>query len=187
MHLTTRSDGELRRAPLQRTLMDRVQAQLAVLRQRELGGEVDLAQPGVHRQLLVDGELLDAFGKPAAATHSGQVTDRRALDEIALQHRMRLVLSRVRARTNAQRREISRRRVRAFSSGVQTSSKKPTASSCARTLASILSVLALRDTSRTALGLASTTRRTCGSMIRAIASAFAVASITTSRASCGCA
>src|SRR6185295_987814 len=47
-------------------------------------------------------------------------------------------------------------------------------------LASTLSVLARGDFSRTALGLASTTRATCGSMIRAIASALAVASIATS-------
>ena len=40
--------------------------------------------------------------------------------------------------------------------------------------------LARRACSRTAFGLASTTRRTCGSMIRAIATELAVASIATS-------
>lgn len=40
MHVTTRSDAEPRRAPLQNTLVDRVQAQLAVLRHRELGREL---------------------------------------------------------------------------------------------------------------------------------------------------
>src|SRR4051794_30648277 len=87
--------------------------------------------------------------------------------------------SRVRWRTSAQRREINRRRARAASSGVQTSSKNPTASSRASVLASTLSVLARRDFSCTALGLASTTRATSGSTIRAIASALAVASIAT--------
>ena len=53
-------------------------------------------------------------------------------------------------------------------------------SSCASTFASILSVFARRDVSRTALGFASTTRRTCGSRIRAIANAVAVAAIATS-------
>jgi len=64
--------------------------------------------------------------------------------------------SRVRWRTSAQQ----RRRVLAASSGVHTRSRNPTASSCASTLASSLSVFARREVSRTAFGLASTTRRT---------------------------
>ena len=38
------------------------------------------------RQLLVDGELLDAFCKPAPSAHPEQVADGWPLDEIALQH-----------------------------------------------------------------------------------------------------
>jgi hypothetical protein len=87
--------------------------------------------------------------------------------------------SRVRCRTSCARREIRRRKTRVCSSGVQTSGRKPAASSFASVRASSLSVFAVCVALLTAFGLASTTRLTCGSMIRAIASAFPVASSTT--------
>jgi hypothetical protein len=78
------------------------------------------------------------------------------------------------------RREITRRRTRVGSSGVHTSARKPAASRRANSAASILSVLARRPVILlTDSGSASTTRATCGSTIRAIAKAFAVASIAT--------
>ena len=58
-----------------------------------------------------------------------------------------------------------------------TAGRKPPASSCASVRASILSVFApARVIPLTAFGFANTTRPTCGSMIRAIASALPVAS-----------
>ena len=89
--------------------------------------------------------------------------------------------ARVRCRTSCARAEIRRRRIRVCSSGSQTAGRKPPASSFASVRASILSVFApARVIPLTAFGFASTTRPTCGSMIRAIPSALPVASSATS-------
>jgi hypothetical protein len=89
--------------------------------------------------------------------------------------------ARVRCRTSCARAEIRRRKIRVCSSGNQTAGRKPPASNCASVRASILSVFApARVIPLTAFGFAITTRPTCGSMIRAISSAFPVASNATS-------
>ena len=78
-------------------------------------------------------------------------------------------LARVRCLTSCARAEIRRRRIRVCSSGSHTAGRKPPASSLASVRASILSVFApARVIPLTAFGFASTTRATCGSMIRAI-------------------
>jgi hypothetical protein len=87
--------------------------------------------------------------------------------------------SRVRCRTSCARREIRRRRTPVCSSGVHTSGRNPAASSLASVRASSLSVFADRVAFLTAFGLASTTRSTWGATIRAIATAFPVASSAT--------
>jgi hypothetical protein len=88
--------------------------------------------------------------------------------------------ARVRCRTSCALAEMRRRRIRVCSSGSQTAGRKPPASSFASVRASILSVFApARVIPLTAFGFASTTRPTCGSMIRASASALPVASSAT--------
>ena len=86
----------------------------------------------------------------------------------------------VRRLTSPRRRETSRRIARVRSSPIHTRGIRSAASRSAKTLASTLSVL-MRAwlIARTCLACASTTSATWGWMIRAIASALPVASITT--------
>jgi hypothetical protein len=146
------------------------------LEQRDLSvKEVDLAEAGRDRLLLVGWQALAASQwRPRAPNRS--LTG-------GLPFRLRISVActwffaRVRCLTSCARIEIRRRRIRVCSSGSQTAGRKPPASSCASVRASILSVFApARVMPLTALGFASTTRPTCGSMIRAIRSALPVAS-----------
>ena len=125
-------------------------------------------------------------GRSCAASQRRPRTPNRSLTG-GLPFRLRISVActwffaRVRCRTSCARAEIRRRRIRVCSSGSQTAGRKPPASSFASVRASILSVFApARVIPLTAFGLASTTRPTCGSMIRAIPSALPVASSATS-------
>jgi hypothetical protein len=83
-------------------------------------------------------------------------------------------------RTSCARRAIQRRNARVASSGIHTASRNPEASTRAKVRASRRSVLVLAsEIWRSFLVLATTTRATCPSTSRAIASAFAVASSAT--------
>src|SRR3954467_1565295 len=59
----------------------------------ELAGQkVDLAQAGAHRQPLVQRQPDDLRGQPPPALATEQVADRRPAQQVALKHRMNLVL-----------------------------------------------------------------------------------------------
>jgi hypothetical protein len=89
--------------------------------------------------------------------------------------------SRVRCRTMWARRTTWRRSAKVASSGSHTDGRNPAASSCANTAASTLSVLTLASAiARVFCGLETTTRPTCCSSSRTIASVLPVASRATS-------
>src|SRR6266540_7116348 len=150
------------------------------LDQRDLGVEErDLAQADRDR-------LLSSAGKTCSASQRRPRTPNRSLTG-GFRFRLRISVActwffaRVRCRTSCARSETRRRRIRVCSSGSQTSGKKPPESSLASVRASILSVFAPACViPLTAFGFASTTRRTCCAMMRAIPSALPVASSATS-------
>ena len=87
--------------------------------------------------------------------------------------------ARVRAATNCDRRASRRRIARVRSSGIHTLSNDPAASNLASVRASSRSVFARACRMPVSLGETTTTRATCGSMIRAISHALPVTSNTT--------
>src|SRR6266508_1214384 len=141
--------------------------------------KLDLAQAGRDRLLLIARQVL--LGEPAPSAGAKEVAHRRLAFQVADQRRVHLVL-RARALPDQLRpsRDPAAQDPR-LSSGTQTAGRKPPASSFASVRASILSVFAPACViPLTAFGFASTTRPTCGSMIRAIPSALPVASSATS-------
>ena len=85
-------------------------------------------------------------------------------------------LARVRARTSWLRRASRRRIARVHSSGIQTASSSPAASSLASARASKRSVFARARLMPVSCGLTITTLATCGARIRAISAALPVTS-----------
>ena len=126
-----------------------------------------------------------SMGSSCSANHARPLTPKGSL---AGGRRLRLRCSTaavsfliwVRRLTSPRRRETSRRIIRVRSSPIHTAGMRSAASRSARTFASTLSVLTFAWLiARTSLAWARTTSATCGSRMRAIASALPVASSTT--------
>src|SRR5215207_9360024 len=140
--------------------------------------EVDLAQAAGDRLALVVGQR--ERRKPLPAPDPEDIRHRRPTLEVAGEHRVELVLARVRWRTSAARRARRRRSARVFSSGPKTSGRKPAASSSQSVRASTLSVFTFASAiARSLRVLAITNRPTWGSIRRLIWSAGPVASSAT--------
>ena len=131
-------------------------------------------RPGVDGLALLDGQL--ETSQPLAALDTEQVSARRLALQPALQHRLDLVLARVRARTSCSRRASRRRNTRQRSSGIQTASSSPFHSRLASVRESSLSVLARALLIPVSSGLTTITRFTCGSRIRATSQQLPVTS-----------
>ena len=114
--------------------------------------------------------------QPRAALDAEQVRARRLALQPALQHRVDLVLDRVRERTSCSRRASRRRRIRQRSSGIHTASSSPRHSKLAKARASSLSVFARALEIPVSSGVTTTTRFTCGSRILATSQQLPVTS-----------
>ena len=101
-----RADPGQRHQPQRVVAAERVGGDELVHARDLVRDEVELTQAGLHGQALVEGQAVDALGEPAASLDPEEVAHRRPRRQVALQHRVHLVL---RARALAHERAPSRR------------------------------------------------------------------------------
>ena len=133
-----------------------------------------MAQARRDRLCLLERQLERA--QPRAPLDAEQVRHRRAPTSRRTSTAWISFFARERARTSCSRRASRRRNTRVCSSGDHTASSSPAASSRASARASSRSVFARAWRIPVSAGLTTTTRATCGSMIRAISHALPVTS-----------
>jgi hypothetical protein len=129
------------------------------------------------RLLLLDRQL--ELAQSAPPLDPEQVRQRRTRHQPRTSTAWISFLARERARTSCSRRAKRRRNLGVHSSGDQTASSSPAASSLASVRASNLSVFARACRIPVSAGLTTTTRPTCGSRTRAISHALPVTSSAT--------
>ena len=141
--------------------------------------EVDLAQAPVDGLALVGGQLERGQPRRGRRLPNASLIGGRPLS-VRISTAWTSFLARVRWRTSCARRARRRRSARVCSSGSQQPCSSPAASSRASVRASRRSVLTFASViARSSVRVATTTRATCGSSARAIASALPVASSAT--------